>query len=83
MKINPTCSKCGQSDEFLVSEDDTYICICGHKCTKVDEVSSIQVLRPADEHYQNLKKNQRMSTSNTAAHSPAIYPSEFKQQELL
>ncbi|GAB3531254.1 MULTISPECIES: hypothetical protein [Photobacterium] len=56
MKINPTCSKCGQSDEFLITEDDVYICICGHKCTKIDEIKSVQVLQPAEEHYQHLQK---------------------------
>ncbi|PSV48121.1 hypothetical protein [Photobacterium indicum] len=31
MEIYPTCNKCGQSDEYLVSHENKYICICGHE----------------------------------------------------
>lgn len=27
----PMCTKCGQSEEFMVSEDEQYICVCGHQ----------------------------------------------------
>ncbi len=29
----PVCENCGQSDEYLMSEDNIYICVCGHQCT--------------------------------------------------
>jgi len=53
MKNTPTCDKCGQSDEFFVSEDNVYICICGHKCTDPDQS---EALRPVTHHYLNLLK---------------------------
>ncbi|KHT62763.1 hypothetical protein RJ45_15555 [Photobacterium gaetbulicola] len=31
MQDLPTCSQCGQDEEFLVSETGDYVCICGHQ----------------------------------------------------
>lgn len=56
MKLNPTCNKCGQSDEFFVSKDNVYICICGHECTEINEIDDNEVLQPASIHYHNLQK---------------------------
>lgn len=58
MKLNPICNQCGQSDEFFVSEDDVYICICGHKCTDIIEIHEDDVLKSAIPHYYHLVKPQ-------------------------
>ncbi|MCW8331239.1 hypothetical protein MD588_20815 [Photobacterium sp. SDRW27] len=57
MKNTPTCDKCGQSDEFFVSEDNIYICICGHQCTGPDQRDA---LRPVTQYYLNQKKSARI-----------------------
>ncbi|MBY5946877.1 hypothetical protein [Photobacterium rosenbergii] len=31
MQDLPTCSKCGQDEEYLISETGGYVCICGHQ----------------------------------------------------
>lgn len=31
MQDLPICSKCGQDEEYLVSETGGYVCICGHQ----------------------------------------------------
>lgn len=41
MEIYPTCCKCGQSDEYLVSHESKYICICGHEIESTESTTVI------------------------------------------
>ena len=34
MQELPICSQCGQDEEYLISETDEYMCICGHQFKK-------------------------------------------------
>ncbi|PSW09984.1 hypothetical protein C9I98_25505 [Photobacterium sanctipauli] len=40
MPSQPKCCKCGQDEEFLVSGDNRYLCICGHQFTVSAQGSS-------------------------------------------
>jgi hypothetical protein len=51
MEIYPTCSKCGQSDEYLVSRENKYICICGH------EIKITESTLESDDVHQDLMNN--------------------------
>ncbi|MGF1681674.1 hypothetical protein L4D09_16880 [Photobacterium makurazakiensis] len=39
MSNHPVCSQCGQDEEFLVSPDNRYLCLCGHQFSVIASTS--------------------------------------------